>query len=405
MARRVRGSMLLFYSLTAFMVVVCTISLIASFSWINKPFPGFLIYHCPYIGSMSISDWPGREAGLKFLDQVILMDDKAVWKGQDIYTQVAKRPLGSQVNYLVKSKSETKVIALPTVGFGLRDYLMTFFFTFLGGVAVFALGFVVFVLKPGTRTSWVFFVFCFFLSLYMVTSFEILTTYIFVYIHYFAISMMAASVFHLGLVFPDKKQVLLRFPLLEYLVYVPALVFSIGYVIYFFNFEDILKVNALPWMPDYKTLGTFVRIYSLGCALGLIVFVVHSLFRASSVGARQRARMILFGVSIAFLPPAIVMMGFFLFKVNFPWNFLVFFVIFFPASIAYSIARHNLFDAEIIIRRTVGYAAMTAILVGLYMGVTLSLNVFLGKYQLDRSQAFPILFTLGIILIFNPLRN
>jgi len=43
--------------------------------------------------------------------------------------------------------------------------------------------------------------------------------------------------------------------------------------------------------------------------------------------------------------------------------------------------------------------------VGAYVGVSVTLNFFMGKYQAAQSQAFPILFTLGVILIFNPLRN
>jgi sigma-B regulation protein RsbU (phosphoserine phosphatase) len=80
-------------------------------------------------------------------------------------------------------------------------------------------------------------------------------------------------------------------------------------------------------------------------------------------------------------------------------------VIFFPASIAYSIVRHNLFDADVIIKRTVGYMVVTAVIVGVYALVSVSFNVFLGKYQLAQSRAFPILFTLGVILVFNPLRD
>jgi sigma-B regulation protein RsbU (phosphoserine phosphatase) len=91
--------------------------------------------------------------------------------------------------------------------------------------------------------------------------------------------------------------------------------------------------------------------------------------------------------------------------VNVPWNFLAFFVVFFPASIAYAIVRHNLFDADAIIKRTVGYVAATVVVIGAYLGVSIMFNVYLGKYQLAQSRAFPILFTLGIILIFNPLRN
>ena len=107
--------------------------------------------------------------------------------------------------------------------------------------------------------------------------------------------------------------------------------------------------------------------------------MIESLYRASTITARQRARMILFGVTIAFLPSTLIMMGFYLLKVNFPWNFLVIFVIFFPASIAYSIVRHNLFDADAVIKRTVGYCVVTVVVVGAYAGVTLALNVFAGK--------------------------
>ena len=79
-----------------------------------------------------------------------------------------------------------------------------------------------------------------------------------------------------------------------------------------------------------------------------------------------------------------------LFKINFPWNFLVFFVIFFPASIAYSIVKHNLFDADAIIKRTVGYIVVTGIVIAAYLIVSLALNVTVGQYQISQSQAFPI---------------
>jgi class 3 adenylate cyclase len=84
---------------------------------------------------------------------------------------------------------------------------------------------------------------------------------------------------------------------------------------------------------------------------------------------------------------------------------LPFLVVFFPVSITYSIVQHNLFDADAIIRRTLGYVVVTALIVGAYVLVSVALNVLLGQYQLAQSQTFPILFTLGVILVFNPLRD
>jgi sigma-B regulation protein RsbU (phosphoserine phosphatase) len=148
-----------------------------------------------------------------------------------------------------------------------------------------------------------------------------------------------------------------------------------------------------------------VRAFMAFSLLGIITFILLSLYRAASTQARQRARMILFGFTIAFAPPMIIMGLSFLIKFDFPWNFFPFFIIFFPAAIAYSIVKHNLFDADTIIRRTVGYAVVTALVVGAYALVSISFNVLLGQYQLAQSRAFPILFTLGVILVFNPLRD
>jgi class 3 adenylate cyclase len=53
----------------------------------------------------------------------------------------------------------------------------------------------------------------------------------------------------------------------------------------------------------------------------------------------------------------------------------------------------------------VGYVVVTAAVVGVYVLVSIFFNVFLGQYQVSQSKAFPIIFTLVIILIFNPLRN
>jgi serine phosphatase RsbU (regulator of sigma subunit) len=43
--------------------------------------------------------------------------------------------------------------------------------------------------------------------------------------------------------------------------------------------------------------------------------------------------------------------------------------------------------------------------VGAYVLVSIFFNVFLGQYEVSQSKAFPIVFTVIIILIFNPLRN
>ena len=136
-----------------------------------------------------------------------------------------------------------------------------------------------------------------------------------------------------------------------------------------------------------------------------MVSVLTSYFKNSSNIVKQKSKIIFFGVTLAFLPTVLLFLLVQLTKVNFPMNLTVYFILSFPASMAYAIIRHNLFDADTLIRRTVGYAVVTAILVGSYVLISLGLNFLVGDTRVAQSKAFPILFTLAFILIFNPLRN
>jgi len=396
---------LIFCGLSALLAVVMIGSFIGAVSWVNKPFAGLLLYDFPQVGSMSLNDWPGRKAGIKTFEHIVFVDGKPLKKGQDLVKAIKKKKLGALVTYTVSSKGSQHEYSLPVITFSLREFVLVFFLTFLGGGAIFCLGFIVFLLKPNVTKSWVFFLYCFFLSMYMTSSFEIQSTYYFVNLHYFALCLMPAVLFHLGLVFPEKKRIVQRVPALEYLIYLLALAIAIGYQIYLLNFDKVLDGSTIWWIPSYSRLLAINRIYTLLCVISMIAMVFHSMIKATSTLDRLRGRIVLLGLTLAFAPSVSIMLLVALFKVNFPWNFLVFFVIFFPASIAYSIVKHNLFDADAIIKRTVGYMVVTGIVIGAYLLVSLALNVTVGQYQISQSRAFPIVFTLVVILIFNPLRD
>ena len=55
----------------------------------------------------------------------------------------------------------------------------------------------------------------------------------------------------------------------------------------------------------------------------------------------------------------------------------------------YSIVRHNLFDADTLIRRTVGYAVVTAVLVGSYALISLGLSFLIGDTRCRPIQSLP----------------
>jgi GAF domain-containing protein len=405
MKSRLQLSFFVFYGITSVLLMFSVISLVNAISWVSKPFPGFLIYTDLLVGSFSSSDWPGRKEGLRFLDRIVAVDGEPVRRGADVVNAARQREIGTPVLYTVESGGTVREVKVPVHLFSIKHFALIFLITFVGGLTFYVLGFIVFVLKPNMATSWVFLLATFGQAIYMVTGFEIQSSCTLSRYHTFILGIYPAFFFHLGLIFPERKRILNRFPALEYLIYAPAVSLGFAFLIHFSTSSEATSSGLASSAATLVQLGSMARIFMLFCFLSMILSILHSYFMASGIQARQRAGMILFGVSIAAAPSVTLMaLGYFL-NVEFPWNFLVFFLIFFPASIAYSIVRHNLFDADAIIKRTVGYIVMTGIVVGAYVGVSVTLNFFVGKYEMGQSRAFPILFTLGVILVFNPLRN
>jgi phosphoserine phosphatase RsbU/P len=405
MKTRPQISHLIVFTLAAVTLVISVFSFVKALGWLNQPFPGFMVYHPAYVGSYSYREWPGKQAGLKYMERIRAVDGQQVQFGNEVTAAVKDRAPGTKMHYTIESKAGVRDVAVPVDVFDLKDFFLIFSINFFVGLAICVLGFVVFILKPNTATSWVFMILCFCVGNYGTTGFEIHSSYHLVRFHYTVLSIFPFTFLHLGLIFPERKRILIRYPVIEYLVYIPSLLLVAGYQVYSSTFPEF-TANAYPfWIPTYIQLSSVARVFTLIGFVGFLLLVIHTYLRSSSVTARQRAKMMIFGVGIAFLPVAILGLLTITAGIYFPFNFVSVSAVFFPLLIAYSIVRHNLFDADVIIRRTVGYALVTVIVIGAYAGVSLVLNVLLEQYRLAESRAFPIVFTLVVIFIFNPLRD
>jgi phosphoserine phosphatase RsbU/P len=402
MKRHLSPSNLIFYSIIGLMIAMSLLSFVCALGWINRPFAGFLIYDFPRVGSFGNQDWPGYAAGLKFMDRILSVDGRALEYGKQLVTWISEKPVGTPVRYLVESRGGIREVIIPVALFSVKDFLFVFLVPFFFGVGIYALGCVVYVLKPNTHTSWIFMAMCFALGTYVGTGFEIQSSYHLVYIHYLIIPLVPAGIFHLFSVYPARKKFIVHYPFLEYAIYIPVTAIAMSYLVFLIAFNTGI---VLPEILHPMVITPVNRMFFNICAAGIVILMVHSVIKASEPLARSRARMILFGFSLAFVPTVTIMAIVMFMKVTFPWNLMVFPGFFFPASIAYSIVKHNMFEADVIIKRTVGYAIVTLVVVSVYVGVSLALNFVAGKFQLAQSRAFPILFTFGIILIFNPMRN
>jgi hypothetical protein len=105
---------------------------------------------------MSRIEWSGVKAGLKLNDRIVAANGQPIREGNAVIALARGVPLETPIEYSVESQGKIRKVLVPTAMFSLTDFLLVFLVPFIGGLALFLLGFIVYLLKPDVRTSWVF---------------------------------------------------------------------------------------------------------------------------------------------------------------------------------------------------------------------------------------------------------
>ncbi len=80
-------------------------------------------------------------------------------------------------------------------------------------------------------------------------------------------------------------------------------------------------------------------------------------------------------------------------------------VLLYPLAIAYATVRYRLFDATVVIRRSVVYTMLAGLITGAYALLLAGANALAAQSDLTRSPWFSAAFMFAVALAFNPLRE
>ena len=379
-------------------LVIGTVCLVDAVRLVGKPFPGFLVNERILPVNLGRPQWTGPQAGMRYPDKILRANDVPLSSVNDLHAVVNATRVGDPVLYTVERNGNVFQVSVPTMRFTWTDLFFTFGPTFVAGILYLIMGLVVYVLKPDTKVTWVFFLCCLLIGLYQITNFDVSSGHRFVRLYLLLYVFIPAATLHLSLLFPVRQGIVDRFPNLPVFPYVLS----------------ILLVIPLEWLyphPAHTTVFAVARGY---VALSILVFlgsVIRAYWRDASVLARQRAKVVLSGAAVAFPVPAIVnnlsFLGSTPATIQMLNTFLGIPLLVFPWSISYAIARHNLFDVDVFIKRAVGYALMTLLIGSGYFFIqtvvkTVVLDPLFGE---AAEQLYPVLFAFLTVFFFNPLNR
>lgn len=168
----------------------------------------------------------------------------------------------------------------------------------------------------------------------------------------------------------------------------------------------LLNIPNLILQVEWRYADTIAGLQPIFDFLVIPLFVVvcaaqiYRYRRVSGPVEKAQTKWFVLGLLVAFLPTTVLSLF-----VNYPAELdtLTFMAI--PLGLGVSILRYHLWDFDVVIRKTVVYAILTAVLALAYFGSVLLLQNVFGTVAGEQSPAIIVLSTLLIAALFAPVRG
>lgn len=365
-----------------------------SWSTIGRTFPGFCLLDNGTLAAFGTPDWTGWRAGLPLGTGVVVdVDGRPFERAGDLLHEVATRAPGTPLTYHVRSPTGVATWRVDTMRFGVRDFVMGFGAYLFIATAFFALGALALALRPDLLAARSLAASLGALGSVFALAIDQLTTYRFVALYQLAEGFMPAVLLHLVLVFPRERLSAGHRRLAVAAGALLCLALALVELHFFYARPEVARL----W-----NTATYLLLAPLG--IFLVASLGEAFFRSDAPRQRAQAAVVFAGGLLAFVVPAVALLAFFLLGWSISVTWWAPLLPVFPAFLLYAIVRHNLLEAERVVRLAVGYAIATSVVVLAYAAALALLGRVLWPGAAD-SPAADFALVLAVAVSFEPLRR
>jgi PAS domain S-box-containing protein len=347
-------------------------------------------------------DGPGAKAGIKAGDQLVSVNGQTVKNTSGLERQLYRSGAWQKATYSLVRQSVTldSNVILEPADRTIKNYLR--------GIALIYLGIGIYVLlrrwtAPGSTH---FYIFC--LVSFIAYSFHLtgkldafdLEIY---WCNVIAWVLLPALFLHFVLTFPEKREVIKKYPWVVFLIYLPG------------AFLITLRLAAMRLLEASGRLSRAVDRIDL--SYGAVFFVLAATFlwysyaKASSTILRQQLKWVTRGTILAITPFTLLYVLHFVFPHGMDWvpqsliKLSVLSLVVLPLTFGYAIFRYRLMDVDLIFKRGVVYTLAAATVVGLYFGLVAGVATLVHSRQPSTGPVGLILAVVVTALLFDPVRK
>jgi signal transduction histidine kinase len=360
-----------------------------SIAWIDRVFPGFVLLDNRVVASVGLAHWSGTTVPDLYQSEVLAVQGRRVHSRPAAYAAVHEHPAGTGIRYLLQRNGARREIDIESQLFGLRDWLLLHGVFLLNGLVFLVAGLATYVLRPESRAARALLAGGGSIALFLFTAMDLYGPATFFRLHVLAESFVPATMLHFGLVFPEEH----RWARLRFVGYALSIVVALSYEVF------------LDSPADYSRILNGNMLYVGLVAVFFCSRLVQTYARSDSQLVRQRVRVILVGALFGFGVPAVVLTLGALMGGDISMNIAALTPFIFAVSLAYAVVQHDLFEIDAMVKRGAYYLVLTGMISLAYVSAVLAFDFGLRAGAVTDSTAFPVLFALAVLLLFNPLRT